>query len=163
MVEQSGANRHGHDNDGDDGGLFALHAQRFYTDWGTVSSRHANSKGKRESRGVATPHQHFVPVPPKTWPPIPVWPPWGNPWPPGWPLGSGGSPWPYPGGPLPQVIAAALLEQASRMPITGRKASRRQLQKMLDTHRARLFRSSAPGRKRPSRRRASPRGRQRKA
>jgi len=35
--ERSGALRHGHDKDGDDGGLFALHARRFYADWGTVS------------------------------------------------------------------------------------------------------------------------------
>ena len=25
--------RNGHDSDGDSGGLFALHARRFYTDW----------------------------------------------------------------------------------------------------------------------------------
>ena len=50
-LEWSGAYRHGHDNDGDDGGLFALHARRFYTDWGTVRSRHANCSRERESRG----------------------------------------------------------------------------------------------------------------
>ena len=47
--ERSGAFRHGHDKDGDDGGLFALHARRFYTDWGTVRSRHENSSGERAS------------------------------------------------------------------------------------------------------------------
>jgi hypothetical protein len=46
-----GAYSHGHDNDGDDGGLFALHARRFCTDWGTDRSRHANSSGERESHG----------------------------------------------------------------------------------------------------------------
>jgi hypothetical protein len=47
--ERSGAFRHGHDKDGNYGGLFALHARRFYTDWGTVRSRHENSSGERAS------------------------------------------------------------------------------------------------------------------
>jgi hypothetical protein len=43
---RSGVFRHGHDKDGDDGRLLALHARRFYTD---VKSRHANTSGKRDS------------------------------------------------------------------------------------------------------------------
>ena len=43
--------RHGHYSDGDSGGLFALHARRFYTDWRIVRQRHANSSGERESLG----------------------------------------------------------------------------------------------------------------
>ena len=34
--KRSGAFRHGQDSDGDNGGLFVLHARPFYTDWGTV-------------------------------------------------------------------------------------------------------------------------------
>jgi hypothetical protein len=38
---------YGADKDGNDGGLFALHARRIYTDWRTVRSRHANSSAER--------------------------------------------------------------------------------------------------------------------
>jgi hypothetical protein len=110
---------------------------------------------------VATPHQLWVPKPPITWPPIPVWPPWSNPWPIGWWPPGWGNTWPYPvGGNLPQEIAAELREQASRMPTTGRRPSARQLEKMLDAHRARRLRGLARRRKRPSRRRASQRRRE---
>jgi hypothetical protein len=46
--ERSGGDyHHGHDSDDDDGGLFALHARRFYTDLRIIRSRHANSSAER--------------------------------------------------------------------------------------------------------------------
>ena len=47
--KRSGAFRHGQDSDGDNGGLFVLHARPFYTDWGTIRSRHENTSVERES------------------------------------------------------------------------------------------------------------------
>jgi hypothetical protein len=100
---------------------------------------------------VATPHVVFAHWPvawwPWTWGSIPwnwTWPPYSNPL-------------------SPQIITAALREQASRMPITGKTPSPRQLQKMLDAHRAQVFHSSVARRKDESRRRTARRRRKRKA
>ena len=46
-LSRSCALRHGHDKHSDDGGSFALHTRRFSTDFESVTSRHANTKGDR--------------------------------------------------------------------------------------------------------------------
>jgi hypothetical protein len=46
--ERSGGEHHqGHDSDVDAGGLFALHARRFYTDLRIIGSRHDNTRAER--------------------------------------------------------------------------------------------------------------------
>ena len=46
---RSGEYRQSHDKNCDETGLFALHARRFYTDCGTIRSRHANRSVERKS------------------------------------------------------------------------------------------------------------------
>jgi len=46
---RSGEYRQSHDKNCDETGLFALYARRFYTDCGTIRSRHANRSVERKS------------------------------------------------------------------------------------------------------------------